>query len=200
MNLTLDQKDALTEVIHIGYGRAAAALSAMTHQRVQLLAPRLDVIPVSDLRLHLAESLGQKVACVNQTFLGPINGHAMLLFEQSAALELSKILDETAAKGVLDGHARDIITETGNILLNACLGVFGSMMRVQMSFAVPSLHVDDTVSFLGSIVTEDEPLQHAVVVETEFSLRETNVNGAMLIVLGVTSLDRVLKELDSWRE
>lgn len=199
MNLTLIQKDALTEVIHIGYGRAAAALSAMTHQRVQLLAPLLDLIPVGELRAHLSASLGQRVACVNQTFLGPIKGHAMLLLEHSAALELSKILDETAAKGVLDGHARDIITETGNVLLNACLGVFGSMMRVQMSFAVPSLHVDDTVSFLGSIVAQDDPLQHAVVVQTKFSLRDTDVSGAMLLVLGVTSLDRVLKELDSWQ-
>ncbi len=199
MNLTLDQKDALAEVIHIGYGRAAAALSAMTHQRVQLLAPRLDVLPVSELRAHLSELLGQRVACVNQTFVGPITGHAMLLFEQSAALELSKILDETAKNEILDGHTRDILTETGNVLLNACLGVFGSMLQVQLNFAVPSLHVDDTVSFLGSIVSRDEPLKHAVVVQTRFSLRDTDVSGALLIVLGVTSLERVLKELDSWQ-
>jgi chemotaxis protein CheC len=36
MNLTAVQEDALTEVINIGFGRAAASLSKLTGQRVQL--------------------------------------------------------------------------------------------------------------------------------------------------------------------
>lgn len=199
MNLSLSQKDALGEIIHIGYGRAAAALSAMTHERVQLVVPQLDVIPVGELERHLTHSLGEKVACVNQAFTGSITGNAMLLLQQSAALELTKILDQTVGSAALDGHTRDILTEVGNILLNACLGVFGTLLQVQISFSVPNLHVEDSLRFLNSIETRNERLSHAVVVQTRFSLRGTNVSGAMLIVLGVTSLAHVLGELQDWQ-
>lgn len=198
MILSVSQKDALSEIIHIGYGRAAAALSAMTHERVQLVVPQLDVIPVKDLECHLTHSLGEKVACINQAFTGSIAGNAMLLLQQSAALELTKILDQTVATESLDGHTRDILTEVGNILLNACLGVFGTLLQVQITFAVPNLHVEDSLRFLNSIEARNERLSHAVVVQTRFTLRDTNVSGAMLIVLGVTSLEHVLAELGDW--
>lgn len=198
MNLTPSQTDALSEVIHIGYGRAAAALSAMTHERVTLQAPQLVLLPINGLRDHFSDSLGTRVACVNQAFTGAIRGHAMLLLEHSAALSLSKVLDETAATQALDGYTQDIIIEAGNVLLNACLGVFGSLLHVQLGFAVPSLHVGDTFKILTSMVRDDEPLSHAVVVQTRFALKNTDVSGSLLIVLGVTSLSQVMQKLDAW--
>ena len=37
----------------------------------------------------------------------------------------------------LDASGREVITEVGNIVLNACLGVFGNLLKVQVTFAVP---------------------------------------------------------------
>jgi chemotaxis protein CheC len=198
MILSGTQKDALAELIHIGYGRAAAALSAMTREQISLRAPQVDLRALPELRSLLTARLGERVACVNQSFFGPIAGHAMLLLSDTGARDLTRVLDQTAANTVLDGHAGDILTETGNVLLNACLGVFGNLLKVQLSFAVPDLRVDDTLRLLESVVTNHEPLTHAVVVQTQFSLRASKVDGSMLIVLGMASLDRLLVELARW--
>ena len=49
MNLTAVQEDALTEVINIGFGRAAASLSKLTGQRVQLEVPNIAMCPLDEL-------------------------------------------------------------------------------------------------------------------------------------------------------
>ena len=49
MNLTALQEDALTEVINIGFGRAAASLSKLTGQRVQLEVPQIAMCPLDEL-------------------------------------------------------------------------------------------------------------------------------------------------------
>ena len=41
MELTALQQDALVEVINIGFGRAAASLSKLTGQRVELEVPQI---------------------------------------------------------------------------------------------------------------------------------------------------------------
>ncbi len=49
MNLTAVQEDALIEVINIGFGRAAASLSKLTGQRVQLEVPHIAMCPIDEL-------------------------------------------------------------------------------------------------------------------------------------------------------
>lgn len=200
MELTLSQADALTELINIGYGRAAGALSELTGYRIQLAVPRVAMHAFEDLPIQLPEVAEGDVASVTQGFSGPIAGNALLLLDEASALSLSQLLmGEQSAPANFDDTAREVITEVGNILLNACLGVFGNLLQVPVSFAVPRLHMETLAGVLGAIAAEsDEKIQHALVIQTRFHLRESNVNGCLVIILGITSLDRMLLELARW--
>lgn len=201
MNLTLNQKDALTELINIGYGRAAGALSELTGYRVTLEVPKIAMYPIEEVGEVMNRVVQGEVASVNQIFSGPIGGNALLLLDERAALVLSELLtDEPSGSRRFDSGAREIITEVGNILLNACLGVFGNLLQVQVSFAVPRLRVDGIDNILKSLKVEDEELQHALMIHTRFHLRANNVTGYLVIILGITSLDRMLTELEKWEE
>ena len=202
MELTLTQCDALTELINIGYGRAAGALSELTGYRIHLEVPRVAVHTLADLPLRLPEVSSGEVASVTQGFSGPIAGSALLLLDEPSALFLSQLLiDEQSAPRTFDATAREVITEVGNILLNACLGVFGNILQVPVSFAVPRLQVETLQGVLSSITAESpEPIQHALVVQTRFQLRASNVNGCLVIILGIASLDRMLQELGRWEQ
>jgi chemotaxis protein CheC len=90
--------------------------------------------------------------------------------------------------------------EVGNILLNACLGAFGNLLRVQVSFSVPRLRVEAVENILESITVDQEELNGALMVHTRFHLRKSNVSGYMMMILGVVSLDRLLLELEKWEE
>lgn len=199
MELTPSQQDALTELINIGYGRAAGALSELTGYRVTLEVPRITMQRLEEIGKMLEQMINGEVASVNQVFSGPIAGDALLLLDERAARALSGLLsDDDAMSASFDSAGREIITEVGNILLNACLGVFGNLLQVQITFAVPRLRVAEVGGVLDSIALDTEEVQYALMIQTRFQLRASNVSGYLVIVLGITSLERMRRELDAW--
>jgi chemotaxis protein CheC len=44
-----------------------------------------------------------------------------------------------------------VLTEVGNILLNACLGTFGNILKVQVSFSVPRLNLESLNQIVESL-------------------------------------------------
>lgn len=200
MELTLAQKDALTELINIGYGRAAGSLSELTGYRVTLEVPRITMHKIDQIGHLLERLIDGAVASVNQVFSGHISGNALLMLDEKAAIALSHLLndDDDRLNNAFDSSGREIITEVGNILLNACLGVFGNLLQVQVTFAVPRLQVSDVQGVLQTITVDSRELQYGLMIHTRFQLRASNVTGYLIIVLGITSLDRMLRELDNW--
>jgi chemotaxis protein CheC len=100
----------------------------------------------------------------------------------------------------LDGSAREVLAEVGNILLNACLGTFGNLLQVQVSFSVPHLSLDTLSSVLESLMINREGLRYAMVVHAGFRLREAEVRGYLVIVLSVASLDRLIRSVEQWEQ
>ena len=139
MELNPAQKDALTELISIGYARSASALSDLTGHRISLQVPEVAIHTIPEISKKLQQVIQGEVASVNQVFSGPITGNAILLLDREAALLLNRLLTDRPAIAGFDGAAREVITEVGNIVLNACLGAFGNLLKVQVSFTVPAL-------------------------------------------------------------
>lgn len=200
MQLGFAQCDALAELINIGYGRAAGALSELTGYRITLEVPRVSMHELGEFAPELEDVIAGEVATVNQMFSGPITGNAMLVLDARSALVLSELLTNASpGSGALDVSTREIITEVGNILLNACLGVFGNLLQVHVSFAVPRLHVESIQHILESVKLEaGEKLRYGLMVHTRFRLRDSNVSGYFVIILGLTSLERMLNAIEAW--
>lgn len=200
MELTPDEKDALTELINIGYGRAAGALSELTGYRVSLEVPSVTLHEIGALIPMLERLIKVDVACVNQTFSGPIGGNALLMLDESSAITLSRVLtDDRGASQEFDSNAREIIVEVGNILLNACLGVFGNLLEVHVNFAVPRLQKAGVAKVMKSVAAESpEAVRYGLMVHTRFQVKSGNVVGYLVIILGIASMDRLLVELKSW--
>jgi chemotaxis protein CheC len=200
MELTASHQEALTELINIGYGRAAAALSELTGRRIILEVPKVAVFPIDKVGAALAEVLKGEVASVHQVFSGPVSGNALLLLDHEAAMLLNSLLLDQPATGRLDATGREALIEVGNIVLNACLGVFGNLLQVQVTFAVPRLHLESVGSVLSSISVHEEELQYALMVHTRFRLKDSDVSGYLVIVLGIASFSRLLAELEKWEK
>jgi chemotaxis protein CheC len=197
MDLTDQQRDALTEVLNIATARTAAALSDLTGQRVELDVPHVVIHPIADLSAALSSFIRGDIVTVHQIFSGPVAGDALLLLEHFAAVTLIDLMtNENGHSKRLNESAREVLTEVGNILLNACMGVFGDLLQVRVSFAVPRLHLDALSGMLYSLIIGHEELQYALLVHTTFRLRDSEVNGYLVIVLGVSSLDHLLQAIE----
>jgi chemotaxis protein CheC len=200
MELTPSQKDALTELINIGYARAAAALSDLTGHRISLEVPEVAIHTITEISNKLQQLIQGEVASVNQVFTGPIAGNGILLLDREAALLLNRLLTDRPTVSGFDGAAREVITEVGNIVLNACLGAFGNLLKIQVSFTVPSLQIESVQNVLHTLTIEDQRLEYALIIHTCFHLRASDVRGYLVIILGVTSLATLLAELKKWEE
>ena len=199
MDLTTLQQDALIELINIGFGRAAAALSKLTGHRVQLEVPQVTMCPIEEMADRLRPMLGNELATVHQIFSGPVEGDALLVLDQRSAAILKELLtNEPALPLEIDRSAREVVTEIGNILLNACLGTFGNLLKVQVSFSVPHLTLETLGSVVESIAVDREGLRYALIVHSSFRLRDSSLTGYLVIVLGVASLERLIAALEQW--
>ncbi len=201
MELTERQRDAVSELINIAFSRTGAALSELTGQRVILNAPEVSIHPTAGLPSALAKFVPGEVASIHQVFGGPVAGDALLLLNQEGAVQLTDLLtDGHAPSSRLDESAREVLTEVGNILLNACLGMFGNLLDVHVSFSVPRLHLETLDELLDSLNGEGEETRYALVVYTAFRIRDSAVRGFLVMVLSVASLDRLIQEVDAWEE
>jgi chemotaxis protein CheC len=197
MRLTEEQADALAEVVNIALGRAAAALSDLTGHRVLIEVPRIAVYPIPDLKAVLGNIGQQEITTVHQIFTGAVAGDALLVLGHAGAVELVRLLTDNPMAGPrLDISDREVLTEIGNVLLNACLGTFGNLLQVQMRFLVPRLHLESLDDLLDSLLIETEELRYALVITAHFSLRDSAVSGHVLAILGMPALERLIRAIE----
>ena len=200
MELNSVQHDALVELLNIGFGRAGASLSKLTQQRVLLEVPNVAIHPITHLNHSLGRLADDRVASVHQVFSGPVAGDALLLLDPIAAATLTELLTDVPPLSMdLDPSSREVFTEVGNIVLNACIGTFGNMLEVPVSFSVPDVDVTSIHNVIDRMLETGDALRYALVITAGFRLRESAVTGYVVIVLTVQSLKRLLDALDRWQ-
>ena len=198
MELTPRHREALAELINIGYARAGKSLSELTGERIVLNAPMVEIHSIDVVRVALNDLVKGEVASVHQVFSGPVAGHALLLVGNEAVEVLTSRLVAGVPPNEQQAARREALTEVGNILLQASMGLCGELLQVHVSFTVPRLEIETIDDMLNSICVNNQELQFAVLVRTRFELQNSQVSGYIVVILGVTSFSRLLDELDRW--
>lgn len=136
--LDLFEEDALRELFNVGIGRAAHALSRMVDDEVHLSIPYLSIVPRANAVAMLEERAAHNVAVIQQDFEGAFNGSAFLIFPETSSLELvHSLIGEQTPMESLTELEQETLLEVGNIILNACLGSFANMMKLEFHFDLP---------------------------------------------------------------
>jgi len=196
-NVSERQKDALIEVVNIAFSRAGASLSELTGHRVLLDVPQIFIRPIEELERALTGLMKGEVATVHQVFGGEVSGDACLMLNQEGAVHLTNLLtDKTEKRDGLYESDREVLNEVGNILLNACLGTFGNILKVHITFAVPRMRLEAVNEFIDTLLVEDKGIRHCLIISADFHIKEAKITGYMIIVLGVSSLELLLQAVD----
>jgi chemotaxis protein CheC len=199
ISLSERQTDALTELVNIAFGLTASKLSEISGHRVLLELPIIAVHSMDVLARELGTFVTGEAATVHQVFTGPVAGDAMLLLSYEDAVKLSNLLVEGQFRSPrLDSSAAEILTEVGNMLLSACLGVFGNLLQVHVKFSIPRIHLDSLEHVMTSISIGGSELRYAIVMTASFKIFAQGVNGRIVIALGVSSLERLIQAVEQW--
>lgn len=199
MFLTDVQRDAITELLNIGFSKSADSLSELTGYKIILSIPEVKVLPVEELGSILSgivQSDIEKIATVHQIFNGPISGDAMLILNQEDSRTLTNLLLNGSQDYLTEASMQDVLSEVGNILINSCMGIFGNMLKIQITFTVPQLQLETFDKLIRTITINNAEISYALMVAMKFHLRNQSVGGYMVLVLGVTSLDQFLAEIE----
>lgn len=201
MNLTAEQHDAITELINIAFARTAKSLSEITGFHVMLDVPAMRLESLGDLIPQLAFQMdNQDVATIQQTFTGQISGTAMLLLDYNTAVGITDLVTVgyTPYCHRLDHASCEVLTEVGNILLNACLSSVGNLLKLYVCFSMPRLQLRTVESIHNALTLNAMERHYTLSVCTQFQLKNVSINGYLVLVMEETALAQLLSALDRW--
>ncbi len=196
MLITENQRDALNEIVNIGFGRAANALSILVGQRIILLTPQVSVFPINSLEKALQMLENREMTTVHQVFSGKLSGDIMLLMDTANA---SKLVDMLAG-GKGESHPitqsdRESLVELGNIILNSFIGSFGNLLNIRITFTVPHLQIESVKQMLRTMQVDQREVEYALIIHVDFRLVEGDVGGYVVIVMGIESLEAMFESM-----
>lgn len=192
------QRDALAEVINIGVGRAAASLSQIVRDEVELSAPTVLFLEPDEVDQALDGVEFDLLSVVSQDFSGPFDSRAMLVFpEKNALVIVGHMLGEMVPPEQLSEFEQEAMCEFGNIILNACISSLADLFAVEFEGTLPSYrHADrHTLQLLESSVGE-RPV--VLVVQVDLKIRKQALQGHLIFMMSVTSLTELLDSIDRY--
>lgn len=188
--LTELERDALTELVNMGMGRAARNLGRMIREQVQLSIPRTEILSRRDAAKHLSRGGRLALVAVGQDFEGSFSGRALLLFPESDSLALARaVLDGDLTLEEIADLEQEALAEIGNIVLNGCLAVLANTLERSLTMSLPQvLRGDGRRLLLGP---DGDPEELVLFLRIRFAVSTRNIEGYIALLMDLPSLSEV---------
>jgi chemotaxis protein CheC len=131
---------------------------------------------------------------VRQCFQGSLTGCALLILPEAKGKALTRAVlgDDLLAQEVVEME-EETLTETGNVILNGCLGTIANMLQHSLAMSLPELLRGDGSALFE--VTEYGSKDGCVLyLYANVSIRTRDVRGYIALVMDLPSMT-VLKAL-----
>lgn len=190
------QRDALGEIFNIGVGRAASSLSQIVNDEVLLSAPSVQLVKGKEAtQLLLGRELRQ-LSTVSQTFSGPFSAEATLVFPETNALEIVRLMvGPHMSIEELSEFEQEAMCEVGNIILNACMSSLADLFHITFDSTLP-LHRFGDVSSMSIVHQETEHV--ILVLQVDMTISQQRIQGHILFLLSVGSMCSLFNCLDQY--
>jgi chemotaxis protein CheC len=199
------QIDLLGELVNMYISKAANMLSEMVGQRIILSVPSVEIISQSDgmddIDLKIARVSSGHIVSSTVSFDGKFTGKAIVLFPVDDAKRMvntimgdeNPVVQGTVGVSELHDTDFDVLKEIANIMINVVVGEFGNLLGIKLKYTVPSVELTNVSRNDKSYAVPEGSCM--LILNTRFSLSETEVNGAMVIALSLSSLEALVEKL-----
>ncbi len=191
MVLSQHQADAITEILGAGVDQAATALVELVRDDVTVHVPSISVLEIAAVGSWIHAHSPGLVPSATLQFHGPIHGHLGLLFPMKSANLLASALGvEPTAAGL-----REVIEETGNLLLNAVAGSIANCLGYDLTFDTP--RYGDAQGLIDEIASAHHLDSRAVLARTCFEMAGSTIEGQILLHLDRASTEALVSAIDA---
>lgn len=189
MEIGEDALDAIKELINIGVGRAAGMLNEMTGCTIRLRVPTVRIVAMDELDSVKEIRANDISSTVSLTFQGPLTGMSALVFPPESAAALVMLLSgEDSESPELDALRIETLNEVGNIVLNSVMGSIANILDHHLSYTLPR-YQEIPVPLLARAVRPLDQGDCVILADTHFTIEDRDIDGSILLVLEVGSLE-----------
>ncbi|BCH62346.1 hypothetical protein RvVAR0630_pl04880 (plasmid) [Agrobacterium vitis] len=192
-SLALDdlERDALTELVNIGVSRAAASLRKMVNRQVILSVPSVEVVTRKSAAALIGQRENEDLIAVQQQFEGPFSGRALLIFPESNGLSLVRaIIGEDMDDAGVAEIEDEALAETGNVILNGCLGSMANMLQHTLKMSLPSVRRGNSAA-LFDVFDNTSDQSFVLFLYINFSVQDRKVRGYIAMLMDLPSLEKL---------
>lgn len=195
--LAVEQTDVLTEIVNVGVGRAAASLSQLVGERIELHAPHVEVCQLEELPDRVPGRDGRPEALVIQGFSGVVSGRSLLGFSRSSGIKLAQLLSgDDESSDHLDLDLCGILEEVGNNVLNGVLGSLSNAMKTSLTYATPDLRTDAAIEdVLRDQMMSNDREEFILITDAHFGVARQELHGSLVIAFDMNGIEIVLKKM-----
>ncbi|EIJ44151.1 chemotaxis protein CheC, inhibitor of MCP methylation [Beggiatoa alba B18LD] len=190
IQLTELEIDVITELLNIGMGQAAAALSTMVNAEVKLSIPNIEFVSRQSAACSINKTPDKPITAIRQRFHGSFWGEAILLFPEDKSLELTRAIIKTElSTAELRELEQDAMIEVGNIILNSCLASFADILGHELINELPTFTVGSAIEVLSNTIPIEQDI--IMLLKIDFTLQTKDIIGYVAFVLDISSLEEL---------
>ncbi|WP_397386598.1 chemotaxis protein CheC [Paenibacillus roseipurpureus] len=191
------QLDVLKEVGNIGAGHAATALSTLLDKPIDMLVPKVRMLPFEEI----CESVGGAETVVLAIFLrveGDAPGNMFFILDLVAAKNMLRDLVGLSISDHEEYSELELsaLNEIGNILAGSYLSSLADFTNLNMQPTVPALAIDMAGAILSyGLLQFGQMGDQALLIDTKFLEGENEVQGHFFLIPDPESFGKIFSAL-----
>ncbi|MCY9665250.1 chemotaxis protein CheC [Paenibacillus alginolyticus] len=191
------QMDVLKEVGNIGAGHAATALSTLLDKPIDMLVPKVRMLPFEEI----CDSVGGAETVVLAIFLrvdGDAPGNMFFILDLETAKNMLRDLIGLNIENQEEYSELELsaLNEIGNILAGSYLSSLADFTNLNMQPTVPSLAIDMAGAILSyGLLQFGQMGDQALLIDTKFMEGENEVQGHFFLIPDPESFGKIFSAL-----
>ena len=193
------QIEILKEVINIGVGKSAELLNTMVQSHIKLDVPEVKIVEFSENSDFVNYFEEENYAVITLPFNGELNGFSKLILSSDHAAKLvNAFIGKSGTNLDMDSLRVDILSEIGNVIINAVMGTLSNMLSIHLDYIVPIYEQGSR-----NIIIPDEMIKNESAIlfaKTHFKIEEFEARGNFAIFFKVKSFNSLIEKIQLYYE
>jgi chemotaxis protein CheC len=179
--------DALTELVNLGVSNSAVSLREMVREEVVLSVPKVQIVTRDEAVANLGENGTRRLVGVHQDFEGDIRGRALVIFPETKSIELVRaVVGGDLSLDDIFELEQEALAETGNVLLNGCLGTIANHLGRSLKISLPEVVYGEGSEFFDA--TPYSMGDRVMFIYINFAVRQRDLQGYIAMLLDMPSM------------
>lgn len=184
--------DVLKELANIGVGNAITSLSTLlSGEKIDMDVPVATLVPLQDVPEMLAEEESAMAGIYIKAY-GDVDLTILFVLSLESANNLITSL-VPGSRGDFDEMGISVLMEVGNILTASYLNAISVMTDLRLLPSPPEVAVDMAGAIVSTVLAQSSVIEdNIVLLKTSLYTKQTEINGSILIVPEIGSMEKIL--------